>query len=391
MPPREKKESSSFDDILKSVKKDFDLRVGPLSLAADDVRALSTGNLGIDYATGIGGFPVGRITECFGIPAAGKTSSSLMAAAKLQKEIIDSDRDEYIIYWDFEHALDIKYAKALGIDVDHKSFQLAQPDNFEQGTNAARRFIETGQVRLAIFDSVAAMTPQDALAAEEGKSLPALQARLMGQFLNKLNSILHANNCAAVFLNHEKEVFDMGGRPAPGGYKRKSTPGGMALKFYASMRISYTPTVPHKGSVVDALTGETVNRQDATDIRVRVVKNKLGPPFLEATVRVRYGRGFDNFWTAMKVLTGYGKVKNTSGYFYFDKVEWLAHSEMTRSKTDRPHIHGEAALMKFADEHPLWRDLVVKEAEATLAQGGAPQSVEPEEEDLIDSPFGDDE
>ncbi len=367
---------SSVTDVIKNSLKKHDLRIGPLSFVSDEVAALTTGNLSIDYSIGVGGLPLGRSVELFGPPGCGKTTTGLQTAAELQRRIIEQNLDEYILYSDYEHALDKKYAAALGLDVDHKSFLFTQPDTFEQGANAARELIETGQIRLAIWDSVASMTPASMAEAEVGKSLPAIQARLMADFLRKLNPLLHAKNCCAVFLNHEMEVMSMG-RPGP---PRTSTPGGKALKYYASLRLQYQQIGNIKGSSIDILSGEKVQRTEAVTVRVRVVKNKVAPPFRECQVRVRFGKGFDNFWSALQVLIGNKKIKLSAGYYYFNESPELVIDDMLRTPTDRPYVRGEEAILKFADQRPEWRASVIKSA-YDLVENGVETVLESDDSD----------
>lgn len=392
----------SVAEILKEAKKKYDLSVGPISSLVTTVESITTGNMGLDYAIGCGGFPRGRLTELYGVPASGKTTTALQVAAEYQKRIIAENLDEYIAYFDYEHALDRTYAAALGLDVDHSSFLFAQPDSLEQGASVATALVSTGKVGVLIFDSVAAMTPADELASEvsTGGGI-ALQARLLAQFLKKLISLLHANNALAIFLNHEKEVMAMGGGGKPG-VKRTTTPGGTALKFYASVRVSYQQIGNVKGKVYDPLLNVETEQVESTNVRIKVVKNKVGPPFREAIVRVRFGRGFDNFWTAFTMLSAHRQIQPAaSGYWYFDKDTSLAHEDMPRSGTDRPYLRGEPVLMKFADDHPEWRDLVVATGVKFLeglSANSVPSPVEEEEDsdsvlsadaldDLLSSPM----
>lgn len=361
----------SISSVLKKVQKDYGLRVGSLSAVADDVEAIPSGNIAIDDITGVGGLPLGRSVELYGQPSSGKTTTALQAAANLQRKIIAEGLEEYILYSDFEHALDKTYACSLGLDLDHPSFLFCQPDNFEQGAQSAVELIRTGSVRLGIWDSVAAMTPADMLTADVGKASVALQARLMSDFMKKLNPLLDEKNCCAVFLNHIQDVISIGGFQPPGP-PRTTTPGGKALKFYASVRMEYQQVKNITAAMVDQLTGAEVKRVEATNVRVRVVKNKVGPPFREAVVRVRFGRGFDDFWSALQILVGRGQVVCTTGYYYFDKMSDLIHEDMAHSKTGRPLIHGEDAVLSFADEHPVWRATAIASARKLIAQGTKP-------------------
>jgi recombination protein RecA len=364
----------SMADIIAEVAKKFEVKVGSLSTVVSPVEALTTGNLAIDYLTGVGGLPIGRVTECYGQPSSGKTTTALQAAAELQKRIIDAGSDERILYMDFEHALDEDYAGGLGLDVEHPTFLLAQPYWLEQGAEAARKIIESGKVRLSIWDSVAEMTPKSVLDSDFDRRTGAMErARQIKELLFRLTPLINHKRCAAVFLNHAVEAVDMGGG-RPGMPPPETTPGGKALKFYASLRMSYRQIKQVKGKQLDALTGEITDQVIAVDTKVKVTKNKLANPFREAVVRVRFGRGFDNVWSALQVLTAYKKVTiGTGGYYFFDekKVPELVHTNMaTSSSTGRPSIHGEAAVLRFADDHPEWREQIIKIATAVVESAG---------------------
>jgi recombination protein RecA len=366
MPPKAKPkapEPGSMAATLAKLSKQYEIRAGSLASIADEVTSISSGNLAIDHVLGVGGLPVGRNVELYGPPSCGKTTTAIQAAAELQRKIISEGLDWYIIYLDYEHAMDPKYVRALGLDVDHPSFIFAQPDNFEQGANLAIGLIETGKVRLMIADSVASMTPETMTGQEVGKATVALQARLMSDFLKKLNALIH-------FLNHINEVLDMGGGGRPG-VKRYSTPGGRALKFYASVRVEYKQVENIRAAYRDPLSGVMVERPEASTVKVRVVKNKVAPPFQECVVRVRFGRGFDNGWTALQVLTSYSKIKKSGAYYYFNATPELIHEDMSTSSTGRPYIQGEPKMMAFMDAHPEWRELAISMATQLVRDHGS--------------------
>lgn len=361
----------SLDSVIQKAAENG-LRVGSLgSASAVAVEVVSTGNLAIDSITGCGGLPVGRSIELYGPPSSGKTTTALQAAAHMQRRIIDENSGEYVAYFDYEHATDPSYCAKLGLDLYHPSFLFAQPDTFEQGAEVIRELVATGLLRMFTVDSVASMTPSIYLEGE-GSNQPGVQARLMSQFMKALNSEIHRNRTVAVFLNHEMEVIDMGGR---GTYKRTTTPGGKALKFYSSLRLSYQQVANHKGKLRDPLLDTEVDGVVSTDVRIRVVKNKLAPPFREALVRVRESRGFDEFWSAVQVLKARKLIPVSGAYYYFDKLPDLAHPDMAvgETKNQRPYIQGEAALLRFADARREWRQLVIGEARRVLNGSGEPQ------------------
>lgn len=371
--PRAKTDISA---ILKESKKKYDIDAGPMSRVAEETKAISTGSLAIDFITGVGGLPLGRSVELFGPPASSKTTTALMVAANHQKEIISKGLDEYILYMDYEQAMDPVYALNLGLDTDHESFIFAQPNLFEDGANFALDLIQTGKIRVVIFDSVAAMTPAALQEAEIGKVQVAPQARLMSVLMQKLNPILMDTGTLAIFINHLKEKVGIGGPAGP----VKTTPGGVSLKFYASMRIEYAPVSQIKGEVKDPLTGLKKSETVASNVKVKIVKNKVAPPYKEAVVRVRFGRGFDDMFTVKNVLAANKKI-TPGAYLYFDKSPELTHQDMEVSKEGKPYLHGEAAFIEFADAHPEWRDLVVETARKLIAETSTKVSSSEESED----------
>lgn len=396
MPPKKKTTAGAdeFLDILKGVSKEYDIRIGSLTDASIDVEAISTGNIVIDYATQIGGLPLGRIAELYGNPSSGKTTCALQTAANLQARIIAEGSDDAILYMDYENAIDPDYAYNLGLDMDHPSFLFAQPNSLESGMNAARKLIETGRVRLVIFDSVAAMLPSDLYDQETGKVNVALRARLMSAGLQVLVPLLHKHNTLAIFLNHSMDVIDMTGR-APG---QVTTPGGKALKFYASIRIEFKQIKQNRKSVTDPLTGEKVMRIESTDVKIKVTKNKVGRPMIEGVARVRFGAGFDNLYSAMQVLVGQKVVPNSAGYYYFDKeAAEYAHPEMAVSGTGRPNIRGEDSLFDFGQAYPEWAQKISNHASALVLKQGTVDVDEDDSEESVrptlvgTTPFGDED
>ncbi len=370
---------TDINAILKESKKKYDIDAGPMSRVAEGTTVIPTGSIAIDFITGVGGLPIGRSVELFGPPASSKTTTALMTAANHQRRIIEEGLDEYILYLDYEQAMDPEYALSLGLDTDHDSFIFAQPNLFEDGANFALELIQTGKIRVVIFDSVAAMTPAALQESEVGKVQVAPQARLMSVLMQKLNPLLMNTGTLAIFINHLKEKVGMGGPAGP----VKTTPGGVSLKFYASMRIEYAPISQIKGEIKDPLTGLKRPETVASNVRVKIVKNKVAPPYKEAVVRVRFGKGFDDMFTVKNVLAANKKIYGTSGYFYFDKAPELIHPDMAMSKEDKPYIHGEAALMEFADTHQEWRASAVQLARELIAEAAknSKPSVADEDED----------
>lgn len=377
-----KTEDLDFDDILLSVAKKQGIKAGNLSSVLDSVEGLSTGNFVIDYVLGVGGLPKGRVIESYGTPSSGKTTMAIQAAALLQKEIIAKGSDERIVYADFENAFSPDYAYALGLDPEHKSFVIFQPDNLEQGTEVLLSLIKTGKVQLAVIDSVAAMVPQAEIEGNMEAMQIALQARLLTKFLRILSPLARTNDCTVIFINHSKEKIDMSGRGKPG-VVVTTTPGGVGLKFYASTRIEFKQVGNKRAKRLDPISGELKDEVVATDVQVKTTKNKCAKPFIQATVRVKYGKGFDEVWSALQVLNGHDKLHGSAGYIYFDRVPELAHSEMATSARGWPSLRSEAALLEFAESHPDWAEKFVVLARNTVESLGV-SDVREEQPSLMD-------
>jgi len=371
--------ADDFDAKLLQVQKKFKTGIGAVSKIAQPSYFITTGNIALDHIIG-GGLPLGRLVELAGPPSSGKTTTALQTAAALQKVILSGGGEvagtdgtvfkilptDKILYLDYEATIDQDYCKSLGLDIDDDSFLLVQPDTLEDGANIAVELIETGRIRMVIWDSVASMMPSAKASAEIGKSLPAVQAKLMSDLGQKLVPLLYRHQTLNIFVNHLREVLDMSGRrPAHLGPKM-STPGGVALKFYESVRLEYKQVGNIKEKSIDPLSGEEVETPGATNVEVKVTKNKVARPFRKAVVRVRFGRGFDNFWTAMQILLAAKEVMYSQGYYYFHKVEdkGLAPEWMERTKTghQRANIRSDKALNAAADAHPEWRDAVIAHA-----------------------------
>lgn len=296
------------------------------------------------------------------------TTCALQAAAVLQSKIISEGRDEFILYLDHEHALDADYAAALGLDVEHESFLVAQPYSMEQGAEAALKLIDTGKVRLSIWDSVASMAPIARLEGEFDQRTAAMnKARLMSGLMLQLTSLLHKNNCCAVFINHLMESVEMSGRP--GLPPKIDTPGGKGLKFYASMRLEYRQIKNIKGKAEDSLSAAITDQAVATHVRVRCVKNKVAGPSREAEVRLTYGRGFDNTWSALQVLLAHKSVRKDGAWYRFDGI--LSHPAMAQAANGKTSLQGEAAVLAFAVENPDWADQLVGHAVELVDTYGA--------------------
>lgn len=282
-----------LESIISSIEKRYGKgSIMPLKNAEKiKVDVIPTGSLALDVATGIGGIPKGRITEIFGPESSGKTTLALHIIAQAQKE------EGIAVFIDAEHALDPKYAEKIGVDVER--LYISQPDYGEQALEIAESLASSGAVDVIVIDSVAALVPKDELEGEIGEAHVGKQARLMSQALRKLKGIVHKSNTALIFINQLREKIGvMFGNP-------ETTPGGRALKFFADMRLD----VRRVGDLKEG--GE----KSGNRVRVRVVKNKLAPPFQEAEFDVLYGEGICKLCDLIDVATEL-RVINKSGSWY---------------------------------------------------------------------------
>ena len=262
--------------------------------AAVDVEPIPSGSLLLDEALGIGGYPKGRIIEIFGPESSGKTTLALHAIAQVQKM---GGRAAFI---DAENAIDPIYARNLGVNIDE--LILSQPDSGEQGLNIMLMLIESGAVDLVVVDSVAALVPQVELDGEMGDQQVGSQARMMSKAMRKLAGIMNHNECTAIFINQLREkVGIVYGNP-------ETTPGGRALKFYSSVRIDI-----RKADVIKNGTDIVGNK-----VRVKVVKNKVAPPFKQAVLEIVYGEGISYISELLDLCVDHNIVKKSGAWYSFE-------------------------------------------------------------------------
>lgn len=285
----------ALNTALTQIEKQFG-RNSIMRLGADcnfSVDVISTGSLALDSALGIGGYPKGRIVEIYGPESSGKTTLTLQAIAECQKQ------GGVCAFIDAEHALDPQYARKLGVNID--DLLLSQPDNGEEALEIVDILVLSGAVDLIVVDSVAALTPKKELEGEMGESQMGLQARLMSQALRKITGSAKRTNCTIMFINQIRmKIGVMFGNP-------ETTTGGNALKFYASMRLDIRRTGQIKNG--DAIIGN--------ETKVKVVKNKLAPPFREAHFQITYGEGIDRYVEILDLGVSSGVLEKSGSWFSY--------------------------------------------------------------------------
>ena len=292
----ENKKDLLLEDALKQIQKQYGkgavMRLG--DRANVEVDAISSGSIAIDYALGVGGYPKGRIVEIYGPESSGKTTLALHAIAEVQKK---GGKAAFI---DAENSIDPMYAKALGVNIEE--LILSQPDSGEQALEITELLIKSGAIDLIVIDSVAALVPQAELDGEMSDAHMGLQARLMSKAMRKLAGVMNRSDCTAIFINQLREKIGvMFGNP-------ETTTGGKALKFYASIRVDVRKSEAIKSGT--DIIGNKVN--------VKIVKNKVAPPFKVATVDIMYGKGISRIGELIELSVEREIVQKAGAWFSYN-------------------------------------------------------------------------
>lgn len=332
---KDAKKSQALNDAIKQIEKQFGkgsvMKLG--DRAAVDVAVIPTGSLTLDMALGIGGYPKGRIIEIYGPESSGKTTLTLHAIAEVQKQ------GGTAAFIDAEHAIDPVYAKNLGVNIDE--LILSQPDSGEQGLEIAETLVRSGAIDLVVVDSVAALVPQVELDGEMADQQMGLQARLMSKALRKLSGVMNKTDCTIIFINQLREKIGvMFGNP-------ETTTGGRALKFYSSVRVEIRRSEVIKNGT--EIVGNKVN--------IKVVKNKVAPPFKSTQVDIIYGKGISRDGEVLDLAVD-KDIVDKSGAWYAYKGEKIGQGRENAKRylVEHPDIMNEiteaikASLMPVEEE-----------------------------------------
>ena len=350
----DKNKSAALDAALSQIDRAFGknsvMKLGDKSTM--DIEAISTGSIGLDVALGIGGLPKGRVIEIYGPESSGKTTLTLHAIAECQKA------GGVAAFIDAEHALDPVYAAKLGVDVNE--LLIAQPDTGEQALEIADTLVRSGAVDILVVDSVAALTPRAELEGDMGDSLPGLQARLMSQALRKLTGSISKSGCMVIFINQIRmKIGVMYGSP-------ETTTGGNALKFYSSVRLD----IRRIGAI--KYRDEVIGNQT----RVKVVKNKVAPPFRQVEFDIMYGEGISKTGEIIDLGVKAEVVeKSGSWYSYGDERIGQGRENVRKFLLENPEMADEIERKIRMNEGLIEEELLMPKSEQVVDDGDAPKAL----------------
>lgn len=345
----------ALEVALGKIEKDFGkgsvMKLGDVS-GRMQVEVISTGCLPLDFALGVGGLPRGRIIEIYGPESSGKTTLALHVVAEAQKN------GGTAAFIDAEHALDPVYAKALGVDIEE--LYIAQPDNGEQALDICEALVRSGAIDVVVIDSVAALVPRAEIEGDMGDSHVGLQARLMSQALRKLAGVIAKTNAMAIFINQLRDkVGVVYGNP-------ETTTGGKALKFYASVRIDVRKSEAIKNGA-DVIGNRT---------KIKIVKNKVAPPFRSVTVDMLYGEGISREGSLLDMALERGLIKKSGAWFSYE---------------DQRIGQGRDNTRRYIKEHPEMYEAISRQLREAFASGGIVVDHDPAAEEDDDDLLDDDE
>ncbi|MBR6353747.1 MAG: recombinase RecA [Oscillospiraceae bacterium] len=341
--PANSDKKKALETAIAKIEKDYGK--GTIMRLGDDisvnVEALSTGSLSLDLALGIGGIPRGRIVEIYGPEASGKTTLALHAVASAQKSGGDA------AYIDVEHALEPAYARALGVDID--SLLISQPDTGEQALDIAESLVRSGAVDVVVIDSVAALIPRVELEGEVGDTVVGALARLMSQAMRRLAGAISKNNCTVIFINQlRQKIGVMYGNP-------ETTPGGLALKYYASVRIDVRRIETLK------VNGEMVGNRT----RAKVVKNKVAPPFREAEFDIMYGEGISKIGEIIDLGAKLELIDKAGAWYTVAGQRIQGRDGVKQFLTENPDVCDQIEQQIRDNAHKLMSPQAMKAAQAS--------------------------